>query len=199
MRIIFSGLTFALIWALLIQPAQADDNVLVGSRSVAAASSEQYMVGPGDVLLLTVWKDAALSRQVTVLPDGTISLPLIGQTMASNRTVKELEQEIRAKIAKYLPEPVLDISVQAVNSMIFYVIGKVRAPGRYATNGNVNVLQALAIAGGLDKHASEGNIKIYREEQYQTTIFSFDYDEVVDGEKLEQNIRLLRGDVVVVP
>ncbi len=216
MRFIYPGIALILIWAVTAMPSRAaDDNLIptakssydlqitddaLGTRAVGSESRrEQYMVGAGDVLFLNVWKDTALSRQVTVLPDGTVSLPLIGQIKASGKTVQALEEEIREKIQKYLPDPVLDISVQAVNSMIFYAIGKVRAPGRYVTHGNINVLQALAIAGGLDKHASEGDIKIYREEHYQTTIFSFDYDDVVDGEHLEQNIRLRRGDVVVVP
>ena len=160
---------------------------------------DQYQIGAGDVLALSVWKDPAMSRQVAVLPDGTVSLPLIGQILANGKSVKELEQEISRKIKKYLPDPVLDVSVVAVNSMLVYVIGKVRAPGRYAVQTNINVLQLLAIAGGLDKHADEDDIKIYREENHQTTIFSFEYDDVIDGEQLEQNIRLKRGDVVVVP
>lgn len=160
---------------------------------------DQYQIGAGDVVALSVWKDPALSRQVAVLPDGTVSLPLVGQVVVSGKTVKTLEQEIRTKIKKYLPDPVLDVSVVAVNSMLVYVIGKVRAPGRYAVQTNINVLQLLAIAGGLDKHADEDDIKIYREENHQTTIFSFEYDDVIDGEQLEQNIRLKRGDVVVVP
>lgn len=215
MRSIHSIFFLMLIWTAAASPSLAVDEKLIskeasnfnlqivddslGSRPVEAGSEKQYMVGPGDVLLLYVWKDDALSRQVTVLPDGTVSLPLIGQIKAGGRTVQAIEQEIHTKIKKYLPDPVLDVSVQAVNSMIFYVVGKVRAPGRYATHGNINVLQALAIAGGLDKYASQGRIKIYREELYQTTIFPFDYDDVVEGVHLEQNIRLRRGDVIVVP
>lgn len=160
---------------------------------------EQYQIGAGDILILSVWKDAALSRQVSVLPDGTVSFPLIGQVVAQGKTVQALKREVTGKIKKFLPEPVLDVSVVSVNSMLVYVIGKVRAPGRYPVQSNVNVLQALAIAGGLDKHADENDIKIYREENHQTTIFSFEYDDVIDGEHLEQNIRLRRGDVVVVP
>jgi polysaccharide biosynthesis/export protein len=163
------------------------------------AGRRAYLLGPGDVLHLNVWKDEALSRQVIVLPDGTVSLPLVGKLMAAGKAVTDLEDEIKIKIKKYLPNPVLDISVTQVNSMLIYVIGKVNRPGHFPITAEVNVLQALAMAGGLDKHADEGGIKIYREQNSKTIFFNFDYDEVVDGEKLKQNIKLMKGDVVVVP
>ena len=83
--------------------------------------------------------------------------------------------------------------------MLIYVIGKVKTPGRYDLNTNINVMQALAVAGGLDKFAKKDKIKIYRETKGKTEIFHFDYDEVMDGENLEQNIKLERGDLVAVP
>lgn len=158
-----------------------------------------YTVGKGDVLQISVWKDPELSRQVTVLPDGTVSLPLVGQLVVAGKTLGLIRSEVTAKIKDYLPSPILNISVVQVNSMIIYVIGKVRAPGRFPVSSEINVLQALAMAGGLDRFADEDNIKIYREENGQTRIIPFDYSEVVDGEQLQQNIRLRRGDVIVVP
>lgn len=160
---------------------------------------EAYQIGNGDVLLLSVWRDEALSRQVTVLPDGTISLPLIGQLTASGRTIADLEKEVSERIKGYLPDPVFDISVGQVNSMMIYVIGKVRSPGRFPVKANINILQALAMAGGLDKFAKGSSIKVYREVRGATTIFDFDYEEVADGRELKQNIKLERGDVVVIP
>lgn len=158
-----------------------------------------YKVGSGDVLRLSVWKDEGLSREVVVLPDGKISLPLIGQIDADGKSVAGLEDEIRTLIKRYLPDPVLDVSIVRPGSMIIYVIGKVRAPGQIPVQANINVLQALAIAGGLADFADEDSIKIYREKNGQTDFFPFEYDEVIDGNKMEQNIQLQRGDIVVVP
>ncbi|UCF94521.1 MAG: SLBB domain-containing protein, partial [Desulfobacterales bacterium] len=93
----------------------------------------------------------------------------------------------------------LSVVVHQVNSMLIYVIGRVNNPGRFVLNADVNVLQALAMAGGLNPFAKRGSIKIFREAGGGTKVFGFDYDDVAKGEKLEQNIRLKRGDVIVVP
>ncbi len=158
-----------------------------------------YKVGAGDVISLSVWKDQTLSRQVTVLPDGTVSLPLIGQIVAGGKSVTELEQEIAGRIKKYLPDPVFDVSVMQVNSMLIYVLGKVKNPGQIPIQTDITVLQALAIAGGLGDFADEDSIKIIRKENNQTRSFPFEYDRIIKGEKLEQNIQLQRGDVVLIP
>ena len=98
-----------------------------------------------------------------------------------------------------MPDPILDVSVIQSNSMNIYVVGKVRNPGRFSIPVDVNVLQAMAMAGGPDKFADTDDIKIFRNEGGKTHIFKFDYDDVVAGKRLEQNILLQRGDVVVVP
>jgi polysaccharide export outer membrane protein len=146
-----------------------------------------------------LWRDDALTKQVVVLPDGKISYPLIGEIIAGGRTIGDLKNEIADKLVPYVPEPVLNIEVKQVNSMILYVIGRVNSPGRFVLNANVNVLQALSIAGGLNPFAKRSKIKIFRKQGDQTKAFPFNYDEVVDGEKLSQNITLQRGDVIVVP
>jgi polysaccharide export outer membrane protein len=147
-----------------------------------------------------VWKDDALTRQVTVLPDGRIAFPLIGQLLAGGRTVEELTREIEQKLARYVPDLTLSVSVQQVNSMWIFVIGRVNSPGRFALNADVNVLQALAMAGGLNQFAKRGGVKIFREQpDGGTRILTFDYDEVTDGNDIRQNVRLRRGDVIVVP
>jgi polysaccharide export outer membrane protein len=166
----------------------------------AAPALADYVIGPGDVLAISVWKDDALTRQVTVLPDGRIAFPLIGQLLAGGRTVEELTREIEQKLARYVPDLTLSVSVQQVNSMWIFVIGRVNSPGRFALNADVNVLQALAMAGGLNQFAKRGGVKIFREQpDGGTRILTFDYDEVTDGNDIRQNVRLRRGDVIVVP
>jgi len=158
-----------------------------------------YIIGPGDVLSISVWKDEALTSVPTVLPDGFISFPLIGNIQAAGNTVAELKAEIEGKLARYVPDIVLSLEVRQANSMIVYVIGRVNAPGRFNLNANINVLQALSTAGGLNVFAKNNKIKIFREENGKTQMFPFEYDKIVKGENLEQNIRLKKGDIVVVP
>lgn len=158
-----------------------------------------YIIGPGDVLDISVWKDEALTKLVTVLPDGKFSFPLIGEVKAAGKTVAVLHKELEVKLNRFVPEVSLSVVVSQVNSMLIYVIGRVNNPGRFILNTNVNVLQALAMAGGMNPFAKRSKVKIFREEGGETKKFSFDYDEVAKGELLEQNIILKRGDVIVVP
>ena len=160
--------------------------------------SPDYVLGAGDVLEISVWKDEALSKVVPVLPDGMIQFPLLGQLVASGKTVMQLQQEIEDKMSKYMPNPFVDVSVQQVNSMVIYIIGKINRPGRYVINANVNVLQALAMAGGLNTFAKGEKIRIIRETGGRRQILRFDYDEAASGTDLSQNIRMERGDIIVV-
>lgn len=162
-------------------------------------TSGSYIIGPGDLLEVSVWKDESLTRAVVVLPDGRISFPLIGQVEVAGKTLAQLQKELEGKLVRYVPDAILSLDVKQVNSLIIYVLGRVNNPGRFVLNTNVNVLQALAVAGGLHPFAKKGKIKIFRHEGEKTSIFKFDYDDVSDGDHLEQNIQLKRGDVIVVP
>ena len=187
-----------LLSALLICLAAAA--VPAGATDTAGpAAGQDYVIGPGDVLEISVWKEEALTKLVTVLPDGKIQFPLIGEAMASGWTVAQLKKEIETRLARFVPDPVLSVSVYQMNSLNIYVVGKVNKPGRFALNANADVLQALAMAGGLNSFAKRSQIKVFRKQDGKTKIFDFDYDDVTDGEKLEQNIQLVRGDVIVVP
>ncbi len=165
----------------------------------AGASRGDYVIGPGDVLDISVWKDTELSKLVTVLPDGKIFFPLIGEVQAGGRTVAELTGELKQKLTRYVPDVILSVVVHQVNSMLIYVIGKVNNPGRFVLNTDVNVLQALAMAGGLNPFAKSGDIKVFRQIGEGTRIYNFDYDDVSRGRDLSSNIRLVRGVVIVVP
>ncbi len=158
-----------------------------------------YVIGPGDVLDISVWKEQALTKLVTVLPDGRISFPLVGAIMAGGKTLDQLSKELEKKLARFVPDLNLSVLVHQVNSMMVYVIGRVHNPGRFILNSNIDVMQALAMAGGLNPFAEQGNVKIFREAPGGKKIFDFDYDDVANGKKLEQNIMLKRGDMIVVP
>jgi polysaccharide export outer membrane protein len=167
--------------------------------SVMTLDEEEYLIGPGDVLDISVWRDEALTRSCVVRPDGIISFPLIGELPAGGKTASRLKEDMEKKLERFLPSVTLSVEVKQINSMIIYVIGKVNTPGRFVMNSNVDVLQALATAGGLNVFAKRDRIKIFRQGKKETTIYPFQYDEVVDGRHLDQNIRLKRGDVVVIP
>ena len=173
--------------------------VWAAGEEAAVWHASDYAIGPGDVLDISVWKDEALTKLVTVLPDGNIAFPLIGQVKAAGKTLAVLHKELEIKLNRYVPDVSLSMVVSQVNSMLIYVIGRINSPGRFVVNTNVDVLQALAMAGGLNRFAKRGKIKIFREESGQTKTFSFDYAEVAKGEAIEQNIHLKRGDVIVVP
>jgi len=194
-----------LMVSLLFAPgagAQAEENkseAAADSKAPAVDFGPDYRLGPGDQVDIAVWKDETLTKSVIVLPDGKLSFPLIGEVKAAGRTIAQLRKEITEKISPFLPDPTLSIEVKQVNSMLIYVIGRVNTPGRFVLNTNVNVLQALTIAGGVNAFARRDKIKIFRQEGEKTTILHFKYDEVVEGTRLEQNIMLQKGDVVVVP
>jgi polysaccharide export outer membrane protein len=181
-------------------PASVERTVPPPTRSdaVASAGGPGYEIGPGDVLDVSVWKDEALSRSVVVLPDGTISFPLVGKVEVAGKTVQQVRERMVTELSRYVPELELTIDVKQSNSMMVYVIGRVNAPGRQIINSNVTVLQALAMAGGLNPFANRNKIKVFRKEGEAKSVLSFRYNDVMDG-NLESNVELKRGDVIVVP
>lgn len=158
-----------------------------------------YRIGCGDILWISVWQNEKLDKEIVVLPDGKITFPLVGEVVAAGKTLSGLKQELIPLFMRYINEPEITVSIRATNSMFIYVLGKVNNPGRHALIGKVDMLQALAIAGGLNAFADEGNVSIFRRENGATTIRHFSYRDVVKGRRIEENILLERGDVIVVP
>lgn len=180
--------------------------LIVSVPSVGGAAEQaverpvrDYIIAAGDVLEISIWKNEELTKVLAVLPDGKISFPLIGEITAEGKTVAMLKAEIESKISRFVPNPSLSLIVQQVNSMLIYVIGKVNNPGRFVINTEINVLQALAMAGGFNPFAEENKTKIFREKAGKTLILDFRYDDVAKGKNLEQNIKLKRGDLILVP
>lgn len=167
-----------------------------------AQETGTYKINAGDVLSLQVWNEPTLSsEQFSVRPDGFVSIPVIGELQAGQKTVTELQQLIAEGLSRYLKDaPTVVISVLASNGNLVYVLGKVGRPGAFPINGPMDVTQALAFAGGLNSFAAENKIKILRrnEEGVQRAI-RFKYGQIKDGDKLENNIVLKSGDVILVP
>lgn len=159
----------------------------------------EYLIGPEDVLEISVWKEEGLEREVLVRPDGKLSFPLAGDVQAAGRTPEQVQTEITERIQRYIPDPVVTVTVKAIGGNKVYVIGEVKNPGSYVIGRYVDVIQALTLAGGLTAFARENSIKVLRREGTREIVVSFEYAEVKKGRKLEQNIFLRGGDVVVVP
>jgi len=162
-------------------------------------ATDLYRLQPGDVLQISVWKEENLNSPVIVRPDGRINFPLVGEVQASGNSVEDLRQQISEKLTKYIPDPVVSVSIQQLSGNIVYVIGKVNRPGEFTIPRNVDVMQALSMAGGTALYAAVNKIKILRREQGKLRAIPFEYGDVTKGKNLEQNIVLQAGDVVVVP
>ena len=158
-----------------------------------------YVIGPEDALDIAVWKDETLKAATLVRPDGGISFPLAGDFIVAGMTALQVRDELVRRLEKYIPEPVVTVSVVRVASYRIYVIGRVNKPGDFQTGRNVDVLQALSIAGGMTPFASEDGIRIIRKVNGKTISIPFQYSRVRKGGDLSQNITLKSGDVLLVP
>lgn len=169
------------------------------SRANSAATGGGYEIGPEDVLDISVWREKDLQREVLVRPDGWLTFPLVGNVEAAGKTAQQLEGEIRQRLQKFIPEPVVTVTVKKIQGLKVFVTGRVGKPGEYMVGRYIDVLQALTLAGGLTPFAKEDKIKVLRKQGGKEVVIPFDYSEVKKGKRLEQNITLRSGDVIVVP
>ena len=193
-----STLFFALLLSTYALAQDEDGTIKAGMID----ESGTYQINAGDVLSLEVWNEPSLSsEQFSVRPDGFVSIPVIGEIRASKKTIVELQASIAEGLSRYLKdEPTVVVSVLASNGNLVYVLGKVGRPGAFPLNGPMDVTQALAIAGGLNSFAAENKIKVLRRnDNGQQRSIKFKYGQVKDGDKLETNILLKSGDIVLVP
>jgi len=158
-----------------------------------------YQVNSGDILNIMVWKENELQGDVIVRPDGGISFPLVGDLQVEGKSIKEVQNDISRNLKHYIPDPVVTVSVKKLSGHKLYVIGRVQRPGVFFIEQQTDVLQVLAMAGGLTSYASSDDIKIIRREGKIQKVFHFDYSKVESGEGLDKNRILKSGDVVVVP
>lgn len=165
----------------------------------ADGSGDAYAVLPGDVLQISVWKEPDLQLEVLVRPDSAFSFPLAGDISTKGLSVVELQEVLSRRLSRYLSNPVVTISVTQVLGNKVYVIGQVNNPGEFVVNPQVDVMQALSMAGGLTAFADTNDIKILRRTGEKQTAISFRYNDVLKGRDLSQNIVLQSGDIVAVP
>lgn len=181
-----------------------------------AAQAEPYRLRPGDRLEVTVWQEPKLNRVIVVGPDGRIAFPLAGHLKAGGATVEAVEASLKARLAKQYtqdidvtvaiaqikeipPEPQKPEKVEEKIRPGIFVTGEVAKPGRYEYRHSLNVLQAIALAGGLGPFAADRRIKIRRKVHGEEMLYEFDYDAFSSGDDLSGNLLLRNGDVVIVP
>jgi len=158
-----------------------------------------YLVQPGDILQISVWREPDMQLEVLVKPDGAFTIPLAGEIVAVGKSVYQLKLEITIKLQQYMPDQEVTVAVNQPLGNKIYVIGKINAPGEVLMTRPMDVVQALSAVGGLTRFASPGNIKIIRRIDQEQTVYNFDFGDIEDGENLEQNIILRSGDIIVVP
>ncbi|MBB6091249.1 polysaccharide export outer membrane protein [Povalibacter uvarum] len=158
-----------------------------------------YRLQPGDILIVSVWKETDLQSEVLVRPDGGLSFPLVGDLAAAGKSVEQVRTQLQERLVKYIPDPVVTVAVKQIGGNRVYVLGKVNRAGEFTFSQPVDVMQALSLAGGATPFAALDDIQILRREQGKQTALRFRYSDVQAGRKLEQNILLKSGDTVVVP
>jgi len=164
----------------------------------AAPVPTDYRIGVEDVLSVVFWKERDLSAEVVVRPDGKISLPMLNDVSAVGLTPEQLASAVATAASKYVRDAGATVMVKEIRSRKVYVVGEVAKPGAFAIGNDMNVLQALAEAGGLLEHANKNDIVIVRQERRSERRFTFNYNDVVRGRNIQQNIRLAPGDTILV-
>jgi len=188
--------------ALAQNSAQPSGHSAADKTANASPSNQagpEYVIGPEDVLFISVWKEADLTATLPVRPDGKISVPLLNDVQASGLTAMELAASLRESLSKYLTSPQVTVTVNEINSRRVYITGEVIHPGTFPLLPNMTALQALSGAGGFTQFAKPKNIYVLRTEGGKQVKHPFNYKEVVKGNLADQNIFLLPGDVIVVP
>jgi polysaccharide export outer membrane protein len=168
---------------------------------VAAAPAVEppagFVIGPEDVLSIVFWRDKEMTTQVTVRPDGKISLPLLDEVQAAGLTPADLRAHLTHESKRFFGNPTVTVVVNQINSRKVFITGQVAKPGSYVIVAPTTVLQLIAMAGGLKDFADSKNIMIVRHDGGRTSSHAFNYKAI--GRNLGQNIELKPGDTVVVP
>lgn len=179
-----------------VKPAAAKPAIV---PVASVPSAPDYVIGPEDVLQISVWKNESLSRQLPVRPDGKVSMPLLHDIQAAGLTPMQLRDKIAAALAEFMPNPEVSVTVLEVRSYRVSVLGEVQRPGVLQLRAPTTVLEAIALAGGFRDFASPSKIVIFRKNGNGTEKLRFNYNRAVGGAVSEENLPLRSGDVVVVP
>ena len=174
-----------------------------GAADLAAQKPETaantYLLQPGDILQVSVWREQELQSEVVIRPDGSLSFPLSGDVLAAGRGVDEVRGDLETRLRKFVPEAVVTVAIKSLAGNRVFIVGKVLKAGDFIMGRPIDVMQAIALAGGATPFADLGGIRILRRTGGKLISIPFSYGDVESGRKLEQNILLQGGDTVVVP
>ncbi len=178
-------------------------SLLMAATCLQASATDTYLLNPGDQLDISVWNEETLQKTITVLPDGMISFPLVGHLQAAGKSAAEVEEVIGVKLDTFIADPEVNVTVTSTKGNVVYVVGKVLKPGPVAMLQSTSVMQALAMAGGLNEFAAGNSIKIIRRSggsaNATETILKVRYSDLEKGSDLSSNHILNAGDVIVIP
>jgi len=179
--------------------ARSRDNTATAIATAATSVPPGYLIGANDVLSIVFWRDKDMSAEVTVRPDGKISLPLLNDVDAAGLTPEGLRAALTNAAARFIEEPTISVVVKEIHSRSVFITGNVGKPGTYPLGHDMTVLQLIATAGGLAEYADSKNISVIGTENGQPYYHKFNYNDVIKQARPGQNIRLKPGDTVVVP
>jgi polysaccharide biosynthesis/export protein len=186
-------------WAQVPATTPAPQTATAAHAEPAVVPPPGYIIGVDDVLGILFWRDKDMTGDVTVRPDGKITLPLLNEVQAAGLTPEQLRAVITEGAGRFVADPNVTIVVRQINSRKVFLVGQVLKPGPYPLTGPTTVLQLISLAGGLLDYADEKNILVMRTENGREAALRFNYKEVLKGRNLKQNVELKPGDTVVVP
>jgi polysaccharide export outer membrane protein len=178
-------------------PEQKDASPARTVQGAVATDSDQYIIGPEDVLFINVWREESLSKTVPVRMDGKISLPLVDDVQASDLTPLQLKDVLTKKMQKVIDNPTVSVTVMEANSFKVYVSGQVKNPGAHRLRSETSFVQLMIIAGGFTDWANQKKILIIRKEAGKDKRITVNYKKIIEGD--EPDIAIKRGDTVIIP
>jgi polysaccharide biosynthesis/export protein len=180
------------------RPQDFSKQPIAGIAREVSSPGAPYRIGVEDVLLVSVWRDADLTREVPVRPDGKISLPLIQDVTAAGKTPEELGREIQTRLKEFMSNPSVTVIVREINSIKIYVLGEVAKPGPVTPKSEISLLQAIAMAGGITPFGGKKPIRIFRKSASGESVIEVSYQNIITGKKPQDDLILESGDTVVV-
>jgi len=182
------------------QRVSANAAAMYADAAARDPRGKPYVIGVADVVNVSVWKDEGLSTQAVVRPDGTITMPVVGELRAAGRTASQLQQDAAQRVGTVAKDAVVTVSVVEINSYRFTVAGNVERPGLFTSRYYVTVSEALALAGGPNRYGSTDEIVVVRPTAGGAALYiPVNYDDILAGRNPEQDIVILAGDAIRVP
>lgn len=168
----------------------------VGAQELTAA----YKLRPADKLQISVWREETLQREVRVLPDGSITFPLVGRLSVEGLDTVQVETQMVQRLKPFIPDPIVTVAISGTDGNVVYVLGKVAKPGVVPlTASTTTALQVLSQAGGLDRFADGNALRVLREDNGTRSVLPVRYNDLIKGDSLQTNVPMRAGDTLLVP